>query len=91
MLYVGYFVLYIKYLFGQMKCATKKYQHEMHTSYLFIGHLTNLILLIEYAQRKENQIIFKGFIILKHPLISIFIYFFLIQILGFTLKMKLKS
>jgi hypothetical protein len=40
--------------------------------------------LIEYAQRKENQIIFKGFIILKHPLISIFIYFFLIQILGFT-------
>jgi hypothetical protein len=48
----------------------------MHTSYLFIGHLTNLILLIEYAQRKENQIISKSFIILKHPLISIFIYFF---------------
>jgi hypothetical protein len=48
----------------------------MHTSYLFIGHLTNLILLIEYAQRKENQIIFKGFIIIKHPLIGIFIYLF---------------
>jgi hypothetical protein len=43
--------------------------------YLFIGLLTNLTLLIEYAQRKENQIISKGSIILKHPLIRIFNFF----------------
>ena len=29
--------------------------------YFFIGHLANLIPLIEYVESKENQIIFKGF------------------------------
>jgi hypothetical protein len=52
-------------------------------AYFFIGYLTNLILLIEYAKRKENQTISKGSIIPKYPLIIyLFIYllFFLIQI-----------
>jgi hypothetical protein len=43
--------------------------------YLFICYLTTLIPLIEYAQGKENKIISKGSIILKHSLINIFIYF----------------
>jgi hypothetical protein len=34
--------------------------------YLFICYWTNIIPLIEYAQRKENQIISKGSIIPKH-------------------------
>jgi hypothetical protein len=50
--------------------------------------VTNIIPLIEYAQRKENQIISKGSIIPKHPLNNIFIYlsyyFSFIKILGFT-------
>jgi hypothetical protein len=46
----------------------------MHISLFIIGHLTTLILLIEYAKRKENQIISKGSVIPKHPLINIFIY-----------------
>jgi hypothetical protein len=61
----------------------KKYLHEMHTSYLFIGHLTNFDTINSICIKKGNQIISKGFIILKHSLISIFI-FFLIQFLGFT-------
>jgi hypothetical protein len=61
--------------FSQMKCITqRKHQHRMHISWFIIGHLTNLILLIEYAKRKENQINSKGSIIPKHPLINIFIY-----------------
>jgi hypothetical protein len=53
--------------------------------------LTNIIPLIEYAQRKENQIISKGSIVPKHPLIYLFILlFFLIQILGFTNPTPLK-
>jgi hypothetical protein len=58
----------------------------MHISLFIIVHLTTLILLIEYAKRKENQIICKGSIIPKQPLINIFIYLSyyisLIQILG---------
>jgi hypothetical protein len=89
MKYMVYYILFIKYLFSQMKCTRHKtISMRCILLYLFIGYLTNLILLLEYAQRKENQIIFKGSIILKHPLISIFIYlfyiFFLIQILGLT-------
>jgi hypothetical protein len=89
MKYMVYYILFIKYLFSQMKCTRHKtISIRCILLYLFIGNLTNLILLLEYAQRKENQIIFKGSIILKHPLISIFIYlfyiFFLIQILGLT-------
>jgi hypothetical protein len=60
---------------------------------LFICYLRNIIPLIEYAQRKENQIISKGSIIPKHPLVNIVIYFFiffLIQILGFTNPTLLK-
>jgi hypothetical protein len=68
--------LYIKYLFSQMKCTTKIISMRCILLYLFIGHLVNLILLIEYAQRKENQIISKGSIILKHLVISIFILYF---------------
>jgi hypothetical protein len=84
--------LYIKYLFSQMKCTTKIISMRCILLYLFIGHLVNLILLIEYAQKKENQIISKGSIILKHLVISIFIlYFFLIQILGFTNPTPLKN
>jgi hypothetical protein len=41
--------------------------------YFFIGHLANLIPLIEYVESKENQIIFKGFIIPKYYII-IFLY-----------------
>jgi hypothetical protein len=56
--------------------------------YLFIFYLTNIIPLIEYAQRREDQLIPKGSIIPKHYII-IFIYLyhyyiFFIQILGFT-------
>jgi hypothetical protein len=47
----------------------------MHTSYLFIGHLTNFDTINSICTKKGNQIISKGFIILKHPLISIFIFF----------------
>jgi hypothetical protein len=38
--------------FIQIKCITQLYQHEMYIS-LFIGYLTNLILLIEYEKGKE--------------------------------------
>jgi hypothetical protein len=38
--------------------------------------LSNIILFIEYAQGKEDQIITKGFITSKHPLINISIYLF---------------
>jgi hypothetical protein len=63
--------------------------------YLFVCYLTNIISLIEYAQGKENQIISKGSIIPKHPLVNIYIYlfyyfFFPIQILGFTNPTTLK-
>jgi hypothetical protein len=44
--------------------------------YLFICCLTNIILLTEYAQIKQNQTITKGSIILKHQLINISIYLF---------------
>jgi hypothetical protein len=57
--------------------------------YLFICYLTNIIPLIEYAQRKENQIIFKGSIIPKHPLINIFIYFIIFPYTNFGLYMYL--
>jgi hypothetical protein len=53
--------------------------------YLFICYLTTLIPLIEYTQRKENQIISKGSIIPKHPLINIFIYFIIIPLYKFAL------
>jgi hypothetical protein len=49
--------------------------------FLFICYLTNLIPFIEYAKRKENQIIFKGFIIpktLTYKYIYLFYYFSLI-------------
>jgi hypothetical protein len=51
--------------------------------YLFICYLSNIILFIEYAQGKEDQIIAKGFI---HPLINIpiYLFFFLPNFLGFT-------
>ena len=55
--------------------------------YLFVGYLTNLIPLIEYAQIKENQVISNGYIILKPYIIIFFIYIiinFFIQNLGFT-------
>jgi hypothetical protein len=66
----------------------------MHISLFIIDHLTTLILLIEYAKRKENQIICKGSIIPKQPLINIFIYLSyyisLIQILGLYKSSPLK-
>jgi hypothetical protein len=43
--------------------------------YLFIFYLTNIIPLIEYAQRREDQLIPKGSIIPKHYII-IFIYLY---------------
>jgi hypothetical protein len=36
--------------------------------------LTNIIPLIKYAQRRENQLTPKGSIIPRYPLINIFIY-----------------
>jgi hypothetical protein len=48
--------------------------------YLFICHLTTLIPFVEYAQRKENQIISKGSITLK-PTCK---YFYLFILLFFT-------
>jgi hypothetical protein len=56
MKYMFYYILYIKYLFSQMKCTThKNISMRCILLYLFIGNLTNLILLIEYAQIKENK------------------------------------
>jgi hypothetical protein len=64
--------------------------------YLFILLFDYYNPIIEYAQGKGNQIISKGSIIPKHPLINIFIYFiiFLIQLFGFykhDLKTRAKS
>jgi hypothetical protein len=47
--------------------------------YLIVCYLTNLIQLIEYTQRKANQIISKT-LLCKY--MYLFIYFYLIQILG---------
>jgi hypothetical protein len=48
--------------------------------YLIVCYLTNLISLIEYAQRKGNQIISKT--LLSKYMFLLILFFYLIQILG---------